>query len=181
MAKSFIGIKRIWYADPIKSVTAPGTGLSKDEVLAVIADAKTEEVKNVHQDTWGYEETDPQVEEYIDQLSGKPYFRDAEQQGVPTISFTMGEYDFKTKAALQGGKGDADSWERSNESEIIEKCIIAQAKTGDMIVFPRASIVAKGNFVQKNIGLGVSAVPVETGVEGLASEKWFRGITIPVA
>ncbi|MDR2913685.1 MAG: hypothetical protein LBV74_02435 [Tannerella sp.] len=179
MTKSFIGIKRLWYAPSIASIASAASGLTSAEVLALIANASTKEIKNIHQDTWGYEESDPTVTEYINQLTGKPYYRDAEQQGVPTISFTLGEYEYEDKAALQGGKATAGSWERSDSPEIIEKCIIAEAKTGEVIVFPRASVLGKGNYVEKNIGLGVTAVPVDTGVSGLASEKWFRGVVIP--
>lgn len=182
MTKSFIGISRLWYTEPIATLTDENSGLTAEEVKALINDAgnNTKEIKNIHQDTWGYEESDPTVTEYINQLTGKPYYRDAEQQGIPTVNFTLGEYDFQDKAALQGGTATDDSWERSDSAQIIEKCIIAQAKTGDIIVMPRASIVGKGSFVEKNIGLGVSAVPVETGVKGLASEKWFRGIDLAV-
>ena len=58
---------------------------------------------------------------------------------------------------------------------LVEKSIVAMTKTGNFIFMPKANIVGKGSFVEKNIGLGVSAVPLETGVEGLASEKWFDG------
>jgi len=179
MAKSFIGIKRLWYAPPIDAVANIASGLTSAEVLAKIADAGTVEIKNIHDDTWGYEESDPTVTEYINQLTGRPYFRDAESQSIPTISFTLGEYEYQTKADLQGGTATTDTWERSDTPEIIEKCIIAQAKTGEVIVMPRSSIIGKGNYVEKNIGLGVAAVPIETGVEGLKPEKWFRGLVIP--
>lgn len=171
--KPFIGIKKIWYADPISSVTAAESGYSGTELKSLLSSAT--EVTNVHNDTWGYEESDPNVTEYINQLTGKPYFRDIDQQGVPTISFTLGEYSFADKAALQGGKATTTTkWERSDTPEMIEKCIVAQTKTGNYIVFPKASIVGKGNFVEKNIGLGISAVALETGVAGLASEIWFE-------
>lgn len=132
------------------------------------------QVKNVHNDTWGYSEEDPQVTEYVNELTGQPYFKDAQKQGIPTISFTMGEYSFTDKAALQGGKGDSKKWERSAKAVIIEKAVLAQTKSGNWIFFPKANILAKGNFVEKNIGLGVSAVPLETGVKGLTSEAWFN-------
>jgi hypothetical protein len=176
--KSFIGIKRVWHASPIDSIGSASDGLTSEEVIAKIADAGTKEIQNIHQDTWGYEESDPEVEEYTNQLTGKVYYRNAIKQGVPTISFTLGEYEYSDKAALQGGTATATSWERADAPVIIERCIIAQAKTGEVIVMPRASIVGKGNFVEQNIGLGVTAVALETGANGLASEKWFRGIVI---
>jgi hypothetical protein len=177
--KSFIGIRRLFYAPVIESIADPGDGLTADEVETILGTGTTKQVTNVHQDTWGYEESDPTIAEYLNELSGRPYYRDAETQSIPTISFTIGEYEYATKAAFQGGVATTNTWERPDRPGLIELCIIAQAKTGEVIVYPRASIVGKGNYVDKNIGVGVTAVPIETGVEGLAPEKWFRGITIP--
>lgn len=176
MTKPFIGLKRLWYGDVITAVEHKDTGLTIEEILVKVESCT--EIKNVHQDTWGYEETDPTVTEYINELTGKPYYRDAQTQGVPTMSFTLGQYAFSDKAALQGGTAMAAKWDRPNEIPMIEKCIIAQTKTGTLIVFPRANIIGKGNFVEKNIGLGVSAVPLDTNVDGLSSESWFKDVEI---
>lgn len=168
--KQFIGIKRIWYCAPITSIT--GQSLSGAEIKALIANAATKEVKNSHKDTWGYTEDDPAVTDYINELTGKPYYRDITQSGNITIAFTLGEYEYADKAALQGGVATATGWDRASSPQNINKGIIAQTKTGNYIVFPNASIVGKGNFVEKNIGLGVTAVAMDTGVTGLASEVW---------
>lgn len=171
--KPFIGIKRVWYADVISKVTAPETGYSANELQTLLGTAT--EIKNVHQDTWSYEESDASVTDYVNELTGQPYYRDVTQASVPTINFTIGEYDFETKAALQGGKKGTDTWQRQGMNTIIEKCIVAMTKTGNFIVFPKANITGKGTMAEKNIGLGVSAVPLETGVNGLASEVWVDG------
>ena len=84
----------------------------------------------------------------------------------------MGEYEYSDKAALQGGIATTTGWDRPAIKENISKCIIAQTKTGNYIVFPNASIIGKGNFTDKNIGLGVTAVAMETGVTGLSAEVW---------
>ena len=168
--KQFIGIKRIWYANPIAAIA--GATLTGAEIKALLAKADTKEVKNSHQDTWGYTEEDPTITDYINELTGKIYYRDVTQDGAVTIAFTLGEYEYTDKAALQGGKATATGWDRPDRKDNISKCIIAQTKTGNYIVFPNASIVGKGNFVEKNIGLGVTAVAMETGVTGLASEVW---------
>ena len=52
--RPFIGLKRVWYGDVVKTVTTPETGYTAAELKALIATMT--EVKNVHQDTWGYEE-----------------------------------------------------------------------------------------------------------------------------
>lgn len=170
MDKPFIGLEKVWYGDVITTVAAKADGYTAAELKALLPTLK--EVKNVHQDTWGYNESDPTVQDYINELTGLPYYRDITQAAVPTISFTLGQYAMEDKAALQGGSVKAGAWERG-AAALVEKCIVAKTKTGNYIVFPKANIVGKGALVQKNIGLGVSAVPIETGVEGLASEKWF--------
>lgn len=174
--KPFIGLKRVWYGDVVTTVAAPETGYTAAELKTQIE--KMTEITNVHQDTWGYEESDPSVTDYINELTGQPYYRDVTQAGIPTVSFTLGVYAFADKAALQGGKATADGWERTDMTTLVEKSIVAMTKTGNFIFMPKANIIGKGNFVEKNIGLGVSAVPLETGVKGLASEKWFDGSNV---
>ncbi len=179
MDKPFIGIKRILYGNPMTSLpqgVEKFNGAALKALLAKVGDEDSTltEVKNVHKDTWGYEESDPSVTEYVNQLTGLPYYRDMEQAGVPTVNFTMGEYDLETKADLQGGKVIDGAWHRKDMLTPISKAIFAQTKTGNWIVMPNANLIGKGNFVEKNIGLGVAAVPVETGVEGLSAEMWFK-------
>lgn len=176
--KQYIGIKRIWYTDVITSA------LTAKAVKALIAESgDAHEVKNSHQDTWGYEESDPESTEYVNELTGQTYYIDKTKNSIPTISFTMGEYSYQEKADLQGGeavdatgkKAASDDvavgWKRPEATEIIEKAIIAQTKTGNYIVLTKANIVGKGNFVEKNIGLGVTAVALEN--EGVGSEYWY--------
>jgi len=165
MAKPFIGIKRLWYGpvlvDDIANVAA---------INALIQGGNFTEIKNVHQGTWGYSHDDPQVTEYVNELNGQPYYRDKESLGARTINFTLGVYDFQQKADLQGGsvitEGDGQNkkeigWKSSGALENVNKCIIAQTKTGNWIVFSNASIVAKGDQQDKNIGLGITAVCME--------------------
>lgn len=176
--KPFIGIKRVLYGDPMTALPGESGKFDGAALAAMLAkvgtdDAPLTEVKNLHKDTWGYEESDPTVTEYINQLTGQPYYRDMEQAGTPTVSFTLGEYALEDKAALQGGEVIDGAWHRKNMLNPVAKLIVAQTKTGNWIVMPNANIVGKGNFVEKNIGLGVAAVPVETGVEGLSPEMWF--------
>lgn len=176
--KVFIGITRIWYADVITSAV---TATAVKDLIA--ANGGAHEVKNSHQDTWGYEESDPETTEYVNELTGLTYYIDKTKNSIPTISFTMGEYSYIEKADLQGGEAitaagakattedTAIGWKRSEETEVIEKAIIAQTKTGNYIVLTKANIVGKGNFVEKNIGLGVTAVALEN--DNVGSEYWF--------
>ena len=178
MANKFIGLKKLWYTNVL--TTAPSQA-----GLATLISGATE-VKNVHQGTWGYSQDDPSVTEYINELTGKPYYRDKESDGNKTISFTIGEYDYVDKAALQGGEvittGSESSqvvvgWKSSGNLENIEKCIIAQTKTGKYIIFTDALIVAKTDVQEKNLGLGISAVALEnsnsTTSSPIEAEYWF--------
>ncbi len=171
----FIGIKQLWYGD----VISVATNLTQSGVAALIS-ASTE-IKNVHQDTWGYTEDDPSTTDYKNELSGLTYFRDVTEKGNKTINFTMGEYDYETKAALMGGTIIQDSstppktvgWKSDGSLELIHKSIIALTKTGTYIIFTNANIVAKSDQQQKAIGLGVNAVAEENPAAGVEDEYWF--------
>jgi hypothetical protein len=168
----FIGIKRLWYGDVLTAI--PG----QSSVATLIGNST--EVLNVHQDTWGYSQDDPSVTDYINELTGRPYFRDTESQGNKTIQFTMGEYDYLTKAALQGGaavKSDgtettnpanAVGWKAPETPAMVNKSIIALTRTGTYIIFSNASLIAKGDQQQKAVGLGVTALAMENENPGPA-------------
>lgn len=172
----FIGIKQLWYTNTL--TTAP-----TQAGIATLVSSATE-IKNIHQDAWGYTQDDPTVTDYINELTGKPYYRDAETQGNKTINFTMGEYDYATKAALQGGSTISEGspakvvgWKAPDNAVLINKCIIALTKTGTYIIFTNAAIVGKGDQQQKAIGLGVTAVAMEntngTAQAPISDEYWF--------
>lgn len=195
MANKFIGIKRLWYADPMAVVP---TQAIVNSVLAAQPDASLvnlKEVKNVHQDTWGYQQGDPEVTDYINELTGKSYYRDKQDEGEKTINFTMGEYAYEDKAALQGGKvvnavghdvanlpdGDTDTtpagWAAPTTPAFVNKTIIALTKTDTFVCFTNASIVGKGDQQQKAIGLGVVAVAMESETDGLSDEYWWNKVS----
>lgn len=172
--KSFIGIKRLWYTDVLTSAPTQST------ISDIIASAK--EVQNIHEGTWSYTQDDPEVTEYINELTGKPYYRDRISDGSKTINFTIGEYEYEDKAALQGGEVIMSSetpigWASSGSLKNIEKAIIAMTKTGRYIIFTSAIIVGKVDTQEKNLGLGVSAVATEnpnsTTVSPIEAEYWF--------
>ena len=171
--KLFIGIKKLWYTDPLTTEPTPTS------IPNLIKTAK--EVENVHEGTWGYSQDDPNVNEYINELTGKPYYRDKESDGPKTISFTIGEYEYEDKAALQGGEVITTStnpkvavgWKSSGALQNIEKAIIAQTKTGRYVIFTNAAIVGKTDVQEKNLGLGVSAVALDNPNTGVEAEYWY--------
>lgn len=167
--KPFIGIKKIWYGDPIAEA------LTAEKLKTWLGTAK--EVINSHQDTWSYTQDDPSVTDYINELTGKPYYRDITSAGNKTIAFTMGVYSFEDRVALIGGKlvGEGEGWEAPDTPELIYKAVVGQTKTGNYIVFTNAGIVGKTNAVEKNLGLGVTAVAMDNETEGVADEYMFDG------
>ena len=129
-----VEIDELYYAEPIKTVTTPAAGLTGAEVATILKNAATKRVKNVHGDTYQYEEAEASVTRY--------------------------------KNATE------KNWERGKYKPI-HKCLIGKTKDGVYVVFPKAAINARGSNTDKAVGLAVSAVPLSTGVDGLASEKWF--------
>lgn len=174
--KPFIGIKQLWYGDVLTS------NLANVDAVQTLVQSMTE-VKNVHDGTWGYTHDDPNVTEYINELTGQPYYRDKTNLGARTIKFTLGVFEYQQKADLQGGSvitsGEGQSatavgWKSSGALENVNKCIVAKTKTGNYIVFSNASIVAKGDQQEKNIGLGITAVCMENENAGVEAEYMFE-------
>lgn len=173
-----VEIEELYYSDPIKTVANKATGLTGAEIAAILKDAKTKQVKNVHGDTFQYEESEANVSRYKNALDGE-YYRETSEPGGVKLNFTIGEYDYETKADLQGGTATEKSWERGKYKPI-HKCVIGKTKDGVYVVFPKASINGRGANTDKAIGLAVSASPLSTGVDGLASEKWFDASEVVV-
>ena len=106
-----VEIDELYYAEPIKTVTTPAAGLTGAEVATILKNAATKRVKNVHGDTYQYEEAEASVTRYKNALTGE-YYRETSEPGEVKINFTIGEYDYATKADLQGGKATEKNWER---------------------------------------------------------------------
>ena len=76
--KPFIGIKQIWYGDVFSAAVTAAT-------LKTWFQTATE-VKNSHQDTFQYTQDDPSVTDYINELTGKPYYRDITSEEIGRAS-----------------------------------------------------------------------------------------------
>lgn len=122
MSKPFVGIK---------GITVGGTA-----------------VTNVHSDTWTYEQDDPSTKDLVNQLTGKPYYIDKENEGQKVITFTIGIWDDALYA-------------KYNKTEVQYAAVVATTKTGGTITFPNAAIIAKANQVDGNIGLQIKAIACE--------------------
>lgn len=111
--------------------------------------------------------------QYKNELTNKTYRSDVEA-GEKRINFTVGQYDFDLKAALQGGKsGDTGkSYTAGDSAELRYKAFYALTQDNVLIVFPRANIIASNSSTDNAIGIAVSAIPEE--VSGVtADEYWF--------
>lgn len=180
--KPFIGIKRIWYAEPLTENLTPAK-------LKTLLETATE-VLNSHDGTWGYSQDDPSVTEYKNELNGQVYYRDKTDEGAKTITFSMGVYSWKNKKDLQGGEmldstgaateeeSKAVGWASSQDLLNVNKCMIAQTKTGNYIVFSNGAVVAKGDQQDKNITLGVSVVAMESETSGVKGEYMYDGSAV---
>lgn len=178
MAKPYIGIKNIWYGPVLEEIP------TKEKLKKLIGKSGTfNRVKNSHDGTWGYEQDDPETTDYINELTGLTYFTDKTSDGNHTINFTMGVYDYAQKADLQGGlevkeadattgESDFDGWKSASANDLVNKCVIAQTKTGHLIIFTNALIIAKVDTQEKNLGLGVKATAQENEASGVAAEYW---------
>lgn len=157
-----VKIKQLYYAEPLSA--AP----TKAGISAALSAATA--ITNVHQDTFQYEEAEPTINKYKNQLTGQVYRSDV-IEGDVSIAFSIGQYDFAMKKALQGGNATDDSWSRGKSTPVY-KAFYAVTEDDVCIVFPKARIIARGASTDNAVALALSAVPEES-VANVASEYWF--------
>lgn len=131
-----VNIKKLWYGDTSK-INAKLTGVLLFNLLKTAT-----EVKNVHGETWTLEEAEANKTNYKNQLTGKVYRSDKEM-GEVKMNFTLGEYDYATKADLLGGVADDTHWERASGKVRVEKFLVGLTEDDQYIVIPRADITAR--------------------------------------
>ena len=68
-----VEIDELYYAEPIATVADKSKGLTGAEVAAILKNAATKQVKNVHGDTFQYEETEANTTKYKNALNGEYY------------------------------------------------------------------------------------------------------------
>jgi len=168
MGKTIIAanIKKLWYGDT-SMITAKVTGATLATTLPQLT-----EVKNVHQDTWTLEESEASKTPSKNQLTGLTYRSDKEMGDV-AMNFTLGEYDYQTKADLMGGTATETSWERASGKLTIEKTLVGLTEDDQYIVIPRADISAREATTDKAVGIPVVGTELEPIVAGVAPEYWF--------
>ena len=166
---SAVDIKKLWYADH-SAINSDLTGKALAELLN---SSSVTEILNLHQDTWSIEESESSQDTYKNQLTGSAYRVGAKTLGDVTISFTIGQYDYATKAALMGGVGDAKSWKRERGIVEIKKAIIALTEDNQYIVIPYCNLSCREANTDGAIGLSVTGTMLEPINPAVMPEYWF--------
>lgn len=164
---SAVNIQRLWYAD-VAAITADLTGSALKTILT-----SAKEVKNIHQDTWTIEEGEPSQDSYKNQLTGATYRMGAKTMGDVTFNWTIGQYDYATKAEFMGGDATDTSWKRKRGSVVIEKALIALTEDNQYCVLPKANIIAREAQTDGAIGIAVVGTMMEPDNTAVAPEYWF--------
>lgn len=169
-----VNIKKLWYGDTSK-INEKLTGVLLFNLLKTAT-----EVKNVHGETWTLEEAEANKTNYKNQLTGKVYRSDKEM-GEVKMNFTLGEYDYATKADLLGGVADDTHWERASGKVRVEKFLVGLTEDDQYIVIPRADITAREASTDKAIGLPVVGTEIEPTIDAVAPEYWFDASVVKSA
>lgn len=164
---SAVDIKRLWYAD-----TSLVTGDLTGSMLKTILESATE-VTNVHQDTWSIEEAEASQDTYNNQLTGMPYRMGAKTMGSVTYNWTIGQYDYQTKADLLGGTATGASWKRQRGAVTIYKTLIALTEDDQYAVLTKASISAREAQTDGAVGLAIVGTALEPENTAVSPEYWF--------
>lgn len=172
---SAIGIKKLYHLDPAE-VKADIT----ESVLKGLLEKATE-IENVHQDTWNIDESEPSQEFYKNQLTGMNYREGTKTMGDVAFNFTIGQYDYQTKAELMGGTATATTWKRARGIVNIKKCMIALTEDDVYVVLPYANISSREASTDNAIGLATTATALEPTDTAIASEYWLDKSAVDAA
>lgn len=176
---SAIDIKKLWYADT-SQISTDLTGATLNEL---VHNEKTKEIKNVHQDTWTIDESEPTQDSFRNQLTGNIYRFGVKQMGEVTFNFTIGRYDYSTKKDLLGGDliNTDKGWKRARGAVEVKKCLIALTEDDQYCVLPYANVVAREASTDGAVGLAVVATAMEPETEEIMPEYWFDASEVNVA
>jgi len=182
---SGIGVKKLYYGPCLSAVTtaytgAAGTELSPAELKAFLAAGTTEEILNIHGDLWNYEKTKPTKTYYKNKLSGKNYRGSTTDTGMSKITFSVGKYDFATKAALEGGAADTTKYSASASVPDVKWTLVGLTEDGVYVVFPKADVVAGSVTTDDAIAISVEATALEPDI-ALEIEAWISKASVDAA
>lgn len=164
---SAVSITKLWYGD-VSSITEDLTGAK----LATLLEGY-KEVENIHQDTWTIEESEASQETYKNQLTKATYRMGDKTMGDVTFNWTIGQYDYATKAAFMGGTATDSSWKRSRGTTTVHKVLVAKTEDGQYCVLPKANISGREAQTDGAIGIAVTGTMLEPDNTNVAPEYWF--------
>ena len=172
MAISMIGIKKLYYGTAFAAAPAApyvegtaSSGFTAAEIKAKIALGT--EITNIHGDLWTYEEAMNTVTGYKNKLTDEEY-RATYAKGEKKMSFTIGQYEFATKAALQGGTASTTvKYVGPATASPVYKSMIALTDDDIYIVFPKARVNVGGVTTDDAVGLKCEAVQMQGDVAGM--------------
>jgi len=182
---SAIDIEQLFYTDSLQAIESFDEGDLAELVTynestgKLTAGSGVVEILNVHQGTWTLEESEASQTFYKNQLTGSVYRASAKEMGEVSMSFTIGRYDYTTKAALLGGSvvtdGDSNAigWQRARGIVEMHKCMIALTEDKQIVVFPYANFNTHEANTDGAIGLAVKATAMEPDSDEVASEYWY--------
>lgn len=184
---SAIDIKKLWHA-PVDAIGSSAESFGPSDLYAIIKEGgKATEIKNVHQDTWTIDEGESSQDSFKNQLTGATYRMGAKDMGDVTFNFTIGRYDFITKAALMGGTviykgseetGNAVGWSRQRGVVEIKKMLIALTEDDVYCVLPYANVNTREADTDGAIGLAVTGTMLEPDNENIDPEYWFDAVEV---
>lgn len=182
---SAIGIRKIYYGEKIKTVAVPydennednETGLSPKELKVWLETAK--QVKNVHQDTWNFEEGEPTKTSYRNQLTKKVY-RSKTEPGDTAIKFTIGEMDNQVKKDFKGGVATENKYSAAATYKDRYMTIVGLTEDDVYIVFPKANVTANDVTTDDAIAMAVTATPEEPDIE-IETIAWISKASVDKA
>lgn len=171
---SAIDIKKLWYANAITDVAA--ADLQPSDIAALIAqEGGATKITNVHQDTWTVDESEPSQDFYKNQLTGMVYREGTKTMGEVSFNFTIGQYDYVTKAALMGGEviGENKGWKRARGTVNLKRMLIALTEDDVYVVLPYANVNTREANTDGAVGLAVVGTAMEPASKNVSSEYWF--------
>lgn len=93
--------------------------------------------------------------------------------GDVTINFTIGQYDFHTKAEFLGGTATDTTWKRPRGVVEIHRALIGLTEDNLYVVLPYANINAHEANTDGAVGIAVVGTAMEPENEAVMPEYWF--------
>lgn len=101
--------------------------------------------------------------------------------GDVTFNWTIGQYDYATKAEFLGGVATAKSWKRPRGIVEIHKTLIALTEDNQYCVLPYADITGREANTDGAVGIGIVGTAMEPENDAVSPEYWFDSSEVVTA